>query len=228
MERHEVLRVMLSAGRNNSVAVTDLRGLLLKLIVLSVKYVSRRQLWTTRFGEDYVDWDMVENLSGKNILGGCVEWLGLLGFCRWDDLGKQEGGELQKHPALLGLRRHMKDCSLDTGDGAAWTLVCKMFLLTLIQGLSSMHALEVLTCEVFKRNTQAGCTSLLAKQVRSVFSLPVFSFARADILQARRSTCSRPISTRRRCCSCWNGARWTPGRWSRRRPSCRPRWTTAS
>ena len=166
MERHEVLHVMLSVGKNYSVAVNDLRALLLKLVVLSVKYVSRRQLWAARFeATDYVDWDMVENLTGKNILGGCVEWLGLLGFCRWDELGKHEA-EAAKHQPLAALRKHMKDCSLDTGDEGAWTLVCKMFLLTMIQGLSSMHALEVLTCGVFKRNTQAGCTLLLAKQVR--------------------------------------------------------------
>jgi hypothetical protein len=178
MERHEVMLAMLSAGKNNSIAVHDLRALPLKLIVLSVKYVSKRALWSARFDskEDFVDWNLVEPLTGKNILGGCVEWLGLLGFCKWDELVKHEA-EAAKHQPLTSLRKHMKDCNLDTGDGGAWTLVCKMFILTLIQGLSSIHALEVLTCDVFKRNTQAGCTMLMAKQVcQSVFAsrMPAF------------------------------------------------------
>ena len=164
MDRHGVLQTMLSSGKRFSIGVQDLRALLLKLIVLSVKFVSRKSLWSARFGEDYVDWDLVEGVGSKNALGGCAEWLGLLGFCKWDELGKKEGEIKASHPLLDRLRRHMRECSLDTGDACAWTLVCKVFLLTLVLGLPSMHALEVLTCGVFKRSTQAGCTMLLAKQ----------------------------------------------------------------
>ena len=169
MDRHEVVQAMLSAGKRYSVGVQDLPTLLLKLVVLSVKYVSRRKLWAARFGEDYVDWDLVEAVASKNVFGGCAEWLGLLAFCKWDDLGKREGEIQTGHPALHGLRRHMRECSLDTGDGTAWTLVCKVFVIMLLQGLPSLHALEVLTCGVFKRNTQGGCTMLLAKQAEHLF-----------------------------------------------------------
>ena len=169
MDRHEVVQAMLSAGKRYSVGVQDLPTLLLKLVVLSVKYVSRRKLWAARFGEDYVDWDLVEAVASKNVFGGCAEWLGLLAFCKWDDLGKREGEIQTGHPALHGLRRHMRECSLDTGDGTAWTLVCKVFVIMLLQGLPSLHALEVLTCGAFKRNTQGGCTMLLAKQAEHLF-----------------------------------------------------------
>ena len=167
MERHEILLSMVSTGRNYSIGVADLRALLLKLVVLSVKYVSKRALWQARFGEDYVDWDLVEALTSKNILGGCPEWLGLLGFCKWDELHKHEA---QMRAPLLGLRRRMKECALDTGDSAGWTLVCKVFLVLLLQGVPSLHALEILTCGVFKRNTQAGCTMLLAKQAEHLYT----------------------------------------------------------
>ena len=169
MDRHEVVQAMLSAGKRYSVGVQDLPALLLKLVVLSVKYVSRRKLWEARFGGDYVDWDLVEAVASKNVFGGCAEWLGLLAFCKWDDLGKREGEIQAGHPALHGLRRHMRECSLDTGDGSAWTLVCRLFVITLVQGLPSLHALEVLTCGLFKRSTQAGCTMLLAKQAEYLF-----------------------------------------------------------
>jgi hypothetical protein len=167
MEQREVLLAVLSTGKRYSIAVHDLRALLLKLTVLSVKYVSKRVLWKARFGEDYVDWDLVEALTNKNILGGCPEWLGLLSFCRWDELVKHEAALASFQPLQM-LRRHMRECSLD--DGTGWTLVCKVFLLTLLQGLSLLHTLEILTCGVFKRNTQAGCTMLLAKQAEHLFT----------------------------------------------------------
>ena len=171
MEKYEILYAMQSAGKRYSIGLQDLSVLLLKLTVLSVKYVSRRQLWTARFGGDYVDWDMVDGVAkSKNVFGGCAEWLGLLGFCKWDELGKHEGEILASHAPLQGLRKHMRECSLDTGDACAWTLVCKIFLLMLVQGLSCMHALEVLTCGVFKRTTGSGCTMLLAKQAEHLFT----------------------------------------------------------
>lgn len=171
MEKHEVLHTMLTMGKTLSMGVEDLRALLLKIIVLSVKYVSKRELWKARFGEDYTDWDLVDGIQGgKNLFGGCTEWLGLLELCDWGDISKQEGGV---NPLVRLVKKHMKESGLDTGDSAGWTLACKIFLIMLLQGVPSLHALEVLTCRVFKTNTQAGCTMLLAKQVRAFFIVTV-------------------------------------------------------
>lgn len=230
MERHQMLQCMLTTGKNLSIGLGDLRVLLLKLVVISVKYVSRRALWEARFGKDeYVDWDLVEGLPPcKNVLGSCSEWLGLLRFCRWDELSKKP--EALIPGMLLGLRRHMRECSLDAGGTDGWTLACKAFLLMLVQGVSSMHALEVLTCDAFKRNTHAGCTMLLAKQARFLLFF-WWGVRGADTLGfgwCRRRTCTRPRSTRRPCSLCWTSARWTRAGWSRRCSWCRPRRTTGS
>ena len=184
MDRHGVLQAILAAGNRYSIGVQDLPALLLKLVILSVKYVSRRAVWEARFGKDYVDWDLAESVGqGKNVLGGCAEWLGLLAFCKWDELGKREGEIQTGHPLLYGLRRHMRESTLDTGDGAAWTLVCKVFLLMLVQGLPSLHALEVLTCGAFKRNTQGGCTTLLAKQAEHLYAPAQYEQALVFVLE---------------------------------------------
>lgn len=178
MERHQILQVMLVTGQSLSVGVTDLKALLLKLIVLSVKYVSKRDVWSARFGEDYVDWNLVDGLqAGKSLLGGTAEWLALLDLCKWEDLSRHEGGV---HALVRAVRKHMKECGLDTGDATGWTLACKIFLIMLLQGLSSLHALEILTCTVFKVNTHAGCTLFLAKQAR--FSGFVFGCVRVTDL----------------------------------------------
>ncbi len=177
MERHDAVLCMINSGAKFSVAVNDLSQLLLKLIVLSVKFVSRKKMWTDLFSsEDYVDWDLVETQSRKNVLGGCAEWLGLLSFCSWEELAKCETTIQAQHPILQTLRLHMRESNLETGDITVWSLACKIFLLMLIQGLPSLHALEVLTCGVFKQDTHNGCISLLAKQVipRSAITLPIF------------------------------------------------------
>lgn len=166
---------MLATGQTLSVGVTDLRALLLKLIVLSVKYVSKRDLWGTRFGEDYVDWNLVDGVqASKSLLGGTAEWLGLLELCRWEELSRQEGAV---HPLVRAVRKHMKECGLDTGDATGWTLACKIFLIMLLQGVPSLHTLEVLTCAVFKMNTQAGCTMLLAKQAENLHAPALYEQA---------------------------------------------------
>ncbi len=173
MDKYQVLHAMLATGQTLSIGVSDLRALLLKLIVLSVKYVSKRDIWSTRFGEDYVDWNLVDGVqANKSLLGGTAEWLGLLELCKWEDLTRQEGAV---HPLVRAVRKHMKECNLDTGDATGWTLACKIFLIMLLQGVPSLHTLEVLTCAVFKMNTQAGCTMLLAKQARAANKVLAFS-----------------------------------------------------
>ena len=170
MDPHEAVQHMLTVGKRHSIDVRELPVLIQKLIVLSVKFVSKRALWTARFGDDYVHWELVEGLVNKNICGGCAEWIGVLSFCKWDDMGKHESGIQTAHQPLQVLRHHMRECNLDTGGVDAWTLACKLFLLMLVQGLPSLHALEVLTCGVFKRNMHAGCMELLAKQAEHLFT----------------------------------------------------------
>lgn len=165
MDAHDTLHTMLAAGKKYSFDVSELRTVPLRLVVLSVKFVSREALWKARFGGDgFVHWELVNMLGSKNVLGGVAEWLGLLSFCQWDELHRCEGEIASAHPMLAVLRRGMRECSLDTGGTDAWTLVCKVFLLMLVQGLPSLHALEVLTCAQFKKDTHKGCIELLAKQ----------------------------------------------------------------
>jgi hypothetical protein len=166
MEAHETLQAMLSVGKKYSIDVNDLRLLPLKIITLSVKFISREALWTNRFEQAYVHWELVKQLTmTKNVLGGVREWLGMLTFCRWDELSKAEGDISNAHTPLNTTRRNMRECNLDTGDTDAWTLACKVFLLTLVQGIPCLHALEMLTCAQFKRNTRTGCVEFMAKQV---------------------------------------------------------------
>lgn len=159
--------MMLSVGKKYNIDCGALDLLPLKVIVLSVKFVSREKLWTQRFGESaFVHWELAKLVPAtRNVLGGCSEWLGMLSFCNWDELCKSEHEIQASHPALAGLRRNLRDSNLDTGDKDAWTLACQVLVLTLVQGLSCLTALEMLTCAYFKRNTRSGCMEFMARQV---------------------------------------------------------------
>ena len=178
MDAHDTLQAMLAAGKKFSFDVGDLGTLPPRLVILSVKYVSKEVLWTARYvregeeGSGFVHWPLVHLMGhGKNALGGCAEWLGMLSFCHWDDLQNKAEAEIgAAHPMLTLLRRNMRACNLDTGGGDAWTLVCKVFVLMLVQGLPSQHTLEVLTCNLFKKDTRQGCIELLAKQAEHLFT----------------------------------------------------------
>ena len=165
MDAQATLHAMLAVGRKYSFDVSELRSVPLRVIVLSVKFVSREALWKARFGgEGFVHWELLRMLTSKNVLGGCAEWLGLLSLCQWDELHRCEGEIASAYPILAVLRKSMRECALDTGGTDAWTLVCKVFVLMLVQGLPSLHVLEVLTCSQFKKDTHKGCIELRAKQ----------------------------------------------------------------
>ena len=172
MEAHETVQMILAVGARYSMDLTAIGLLPLKVIATNVKFVSREALWKKRFGDDaYVHWDLLKQLPhGKNALGGCSEWLGMLSFCAWGDLSKVETDIANNHHPLAVLRYNMRACSLDTGDKDAWTLACRVFVLTLVQGLPCLAALELLTCAHFKRSTRAGCVELLAMQAESLFT----------------------------------------------------------
>ena len=115
-----------------------------KLIVLSVKFVSKEILWKEMFNEDHVHWELVNQQKNKNIVGGYSEWITLLSFCSWENLGKVEGLIISTYPMLHVLKGHLKESNIDIGGPESWTLTCKILILTLIQGLPSLHAIEVI------------------------------------------------------------------------------------
>lgn len=170
MDPKDLVGAVLVVAQRYNIDVQDLGATMRKLIVLSVKYVSQREIWGECFGEDYVDWELVQTTVGqtRGLLPCVAEWLGLLAYMSWDDLHKHEATIPVNFPVLQVMRSHMRECSLDTGGEAAWTLVCKALILYLLKGLPTQHALELLTCEAFRTSTRDACMQLMAKQVHLV------------------------------------------------------------
>lgn len=171
MDTRALVQLAMSVGERYATKLDDMRALTLKLVVLSLRFVDRRALWRALFEEDYVDWALLEQLpSTQNVLGDVDCWMSLLHLCSWKDLHRKQGEIAAEHKPLLKIRKNLKDVELDTGGEEGWTLACKALILSLVQGLTSLFALEVLTCREFKRNTRTACLTLLSKQADAMYT----------------------------------------------------------
>jgi len=144
MDPCDFVNTILKVGERYSINTEDVKILMFKIIVLSLKFVSKEKLWKEKFKEEHVHWDLVNHQPNKNILGGYSEWITLLNFCLWENLSKVEGLIMSTYPLLHVLKGHLRESNIDIGGPESWTLTCKILLLTLIQGLPSLHAIEVI------------------------------------------------------------------------------------
>ena len=142
MDPCDFVDTILKVGERYSINTSDIKTLIFKLMVLSVKFVSKETLWKEMFNDDHVHWDLVNQQKHKNIVGGYSEWITLLSFCSWENLGKVEGLIISTYPMLHVLKGHLRESNIDIGGPESWTLTCKILILTLIQGLPSLHAIE--------------------------------------------------------------------------------------
>lgn len=170
MDIRATVECMFSVGERHSLRTDDSRLLLLKLCVLCFKYVNRRSLWESLFKADYVHWDLVEQNLNGNILGDIGVWLSVFKYCNWDLLYRQEELIAKQHHPLSATKKNLKENGLDMGGDTGWTLVCKVFVLSLIRGLPGLHSLEIFTCDVFKKDTRQQCMNFLSKQSDNLFT----------------------------------------------------------
>ena len=168
MDACTLVATLLGVGERYAVSTDDMRPLVGKVVALSLRYLPRRELWAGLFGDDFVDWNLVE-ASSQNILGDTEVWLALLALCTWEDgFPKLEGEISASHPPLHTMRTCMQGAGLDTGTG--WTMACKAHILSLVKGLPSLHTLELLTGAEFKRNTRPACLDLLSRLADVTFT----------------------------------------------------------
>jgi hypothetical protein len=133
-------------------------SLLVKIIVLSLKYVDRRALFEHLYPSEYVDWELADlTLRTNNALGDTEPWLALLNLFEWPSLPDKETE--QAKPVLAQIKSALKANNLDQ---PGWTVACRVLILQLIQGLQSMHAIELMTSRLLQKNTRESTMQLLA------------------------------------------------------------------
>lgn len=172
MDLCTLVSTIIGVGEHYNTSTEDLKRLVAKLCVLSLRYVNRRDLWQELFGtDDYVHWELVEKRpANENVVGDLTCWLALMSMCSWGDLKQHEGEIIARHGSLATIRRNMREAGVDAGAADGYTLACQALVLTLVRGLPGLHTLEMLTCQFFKRDTHTACMDLLARQADSSFS----------------------------------------------------------
>lgn len=155
--RELVLRLVKIAEKYN-LDQNDLSALVIKIIIISLKYVDRKSLFETLYPSQYADWNLAD-LESKtsNALGDTEPWLSLLNLIEWPSLQDREV-EQTKQP-LAQVKAALKANNLDQ---PGWTVSCRIFILQLIQGLQSMHAIELMTSRTLQKNTRDQTMQFLA------------------------------------------------------------------
>ena len=156
-----VLRLMQFSDQYN-INQRDIPTLPIKAMILSLKYIDRRALFSTLFPDEFADWDLADRTLGttNNTLGDAETWLCLLGLFDWPHLTDKHKVEIETHHKPLAvIKTTLKAQNL---DAPGWATACRVLILQMIQGLQSMHAIELLTSRMLCKNTHESTMKLLA------------------------------------------------------------------
>jgi hypothetical protein len=159
--RDLVLRLMQFSDQYN-INQKDVLALPIKALILSLKYVDKKSLFSMLFPDEFADWDLAERTLGttNNALGDAETWLCLLSLLDWPLLTDKHRADIEmKHKPLAVIKHTLK---LHNLDAPGWATACRVLILQMIQGLQSMHAIELLTSRMLCKNTHENTMKLLA------------------------------------------------------------------
>ena len=149
---------LLSVGEDFSMDTSDLRSLVIKNIIMCLKYVSREHVFDRVFEGDFVDWGLDRGLSrceGTNLLGDHHLWIPLLRLLSWPEPDRVDNC----HVRLKCLRAQMHCHGVDVGGH---TLVCKFFLVQMLDSISALQTFKLLAGELMKKDPHQSCALVLA------------------------------------------------------------------
>ena len=152
---------LMSVGEDLSMDTSDLRSLVIKCIILCLKYVDRVSVFERVFEGDcggYVDWSLdrgMSRVSGMNLLGDHHIWIPLLRLLSWEEPIRPSN----VHSRLRFHRLKMNEHGLDVGGHS---LVCKFFLVSLLDSISALRTFELLCGDLLKKDPHQSCALLLA------------------------------------------------------------------
>jgi hypothetical protein len=159
--RDLVLRLLQFSDQYN-INQRDVPALPIKALILSLKYIDKKTLFSALFPDEFADWDLAERTLGttNNTLGDAETWLCLLSLLDWPHLTDKHRAEIEsKHKPLAVIKNTLKTHNLDS---PGWSTACRVLILQMIQGLQSMHAIELLTSRTLCKNTHESTMKLLA------------------------------------------------------------------
>ncbi len=160
MNQRDLLLRLLKISDEYNIDHKDLPSLVIKTAIISLKYIDNRALFEHLFPDQFADWKLIENnlkIKHINALGDAEPWLCLLSLLEWPSIQDKSIDKI--YPPLAQIKSALKTQNLDQ---PGWTVACRVLILQLIQGLQSMHAIELLTSRLLQKNTRDSTMQLLA------------------------------------------------------------------
>lgn len=125
---------------------SDVQGSIRALIVVSMKYIDKRDLFSAVMKESsFVDWQYIDNarLPGKNILGDSSTWLRMMQFTSFGSLDIPESEMQSQYPPLWCIYNSLRSSgafdSTPLNSARAYSMnfsdACKMCILNNIEGV---------------------------------------------------------------------------------------------
>lgn len=152
-----IVQKLVSTGWNFSMDTTNLSLLIVKLTVLSLKYIDKQKLWEKLFCDsenNHVDWSLIK--PDFNAFNDLYFWIPLIEQCYW-------GNSLAdcKNPIIQHIKQSLQLAGVDY-DPQSYDLACQLLILHLLQGIPVLYAFEQLTCRKFNKDTHHVATILLS------------------------------------------------------------------
>jgi hypothetical protein len=158
MNQRDLVLRLLKISEEYNIDQKNLPALVIKATVISLKYIDTKSLFETLFPDHFADWKLItHNLKTTNALGDTEPWLCLLSLLEWPTLNDKLVE--RTYPPLAQIKSALKSQNIDQ---PGWTVACRVLILQLIQGLQSMHAIELLTSRTLQKNTRDSTMQLLA------------------------------------------------------------------
>lgn len=86
MDGKTFAEILLKVAKTFNTSAQDTHKLVLKVLVMGLKYIDREALWSNLLGDDeFVDWDLLKRQkTSESILGSAMVWIMLLDHMHWD------------------------------------------------------------------------------------------------------------------------------------------------
>ena len=86
MDGKTLAEILLKVTKTFNTSTQDTKKMVLKIIVMGLKYIDREALWHSLLGDtEFVDWDLLKRQKvTENILGSAMVWIKLLEHLQWD------------------------------------------------------------------------------------------------------------------------------------------------
>jgi hypothetical protein len=161
-----IAQKLIDVGWNFSMDTSNLSLLVVKLIVLSLKFINKQCLWDKLFNKqenNNVDWSLIK--EEYNAFSDFLFWIPLLELCSW----KNVPSEMKSHTVMINMKNALFKAGIDIADD--YNTACQLLILHLLHGVPVLYAFETLTCRKLNKNTHNIATTLISN-ISNVFYKP--------------------------------------------------------